>query len=727
MFIPSAVMHGFTLGVAFIIAVNQVGGRSGKSRRVPAAADPPSPPLFFSAPPPQLNFILGLPPLPRHESFIANVAETLTNLAQTNFMAVAFFVVAFGGLYSLSLRYGKVPWSIVLAAAGIVIGWLQGPGGPIATIMSRYGNLQLSLVQVSPIFTSGLSIGLADWLHLFSGALSICVIAVLETLISAAIADRMTKTLFAQSQEVMAVGLANVASGLAGGIPATAALARTALNIKSGATSRAAGIVSGVSIIVLSTALFGLFKFLPLPVVAAILVNVAIKMIEWPEIIQLYHMDKPMFAVAIIVMVVCIVEDPTVGIIAGALLAQVRILFNMRDAHAQLVVYAGRTALMSQLVHLVAAKKAVAAAALKYGAEVTPDVLAALAAPRRAADDAARAASAAALLAGGARPSSDTTTLAAAAAEAAKEPAEEAAAAAAAASSSSSVSASASSLSSLSSPHAAGGARTPRARRPSAVDADIITAPPAAARDAALPVAALYAFPGYFTYVSAQVHRDRLRGLFTPTAGAAARAMPAVRIVVFSLVETYYADPDALETVGTLVEELTRAGYEVYLLGFKPLVFRAACKVHHLHEVRFFADYHALLRFLRKQVVDGVYERPPPLEPHGHGDKAHPPAAAAVAVAGAAAGAGAAAAAPHAASERQRAPLVPGAAAGDDAAWDSIAGARAPAPAHAHAAGAPPLHAYVTRQKSDIDSEWVPGSPSGGAAAPPPGVRVAWQ
>jgi len=46
---------------------------------------------------------------------------------------------------------------------------------------------------------------------------------------------------------------------------------------------------------------------------------------------------------------------------------------------------------------------------------------------------------------------------------------------------------------------------------------------------------------------------------------------------------------------------------------------------------------------------------------------------------------------------------------------------------HAHAAGAPPLHAYVTRQKSDIDSEWVPGSPSGGTAAPPPGVRVAWQ
>ena len=235
-FIPSAVMHGFTLGVAFIIAVNQ------------------------------LNFILGLPALPRHESFLANVAESLRNLAQTNWLAVVFFAAAFGALYTLSLRYGKVPWSIVLAGVGIIIGWMQGLNGPIATILSRYGDLDLQLVQISAIFTTGLNISTSDWISLLTGAASICVIAVLETLISAAIADRMTKTLFNQQREVMAVGLANLASGLAGGIPATAALARTALNIKSGATSRAAGIVSGLAIIILSTALFGLFKFLPLPV-----------------------------------------------------------------------------------------------------------------------------------------------------------------------------------------------------------------------------------------------------------------------------------------------------------------------------------------------------------------------------------------------------------------------------------------------------------------------------
>lgn len=94
---------------------------------------------------------------------------------------------------------------------------------------------------------------------------SIAVVAVLETLISAFIADRMTKTLFDQRREVLGIGITNFISGLAGGIPATAALARTSLNIRSGASSRASGIVNGVSLIILSVVLFDLFKFLPLP------------------------------------------------------------------------------------------------------------------------------------------------------------------------------------------------------------------------------------------------------------------------------------------------------------------------------------------------------------------------------------------------------------------------------------------------------------------------------
>jgi sulfate permease, SulP family len=98
----------------------------------------------------------------------------------------------------------------------------------------------------------------------------------------------MTKTKFNQKQEVFALSLGNVFSGMFGGIPATAALARTALNIKSGATSRVSGIICSAGVAALSLAFLPYFKFLPLPNIAAILVNVAIRMIDFDEIKHIY-------------------------------------------------------------------------------------------------------------------------------------------------------------------------------------------------------------------------------------------------------------------------------------------------------------------------------------------------------------------------------------------------------------------------------------------------------
>ena len=115
----------------------------------------------------------------------------------------------------------------------------------------------------------------------------------------------MTRTKFNQRQEVLALSIANVMSGVFGGIPATAALARTALNIKTGATSRMAGIISCMSmqphsfqensfqtyhdvafsgVLFLSLVVLPYFKYLPLPNIAAMLCVVAFRMIEFEEI-----------------------------------------------------------------------------------------------------------------------------------------------------------------------------------------------------------------------------------------------------------------------------------------------------------------------------------------------------------------------------------------------------------------------------------------------------------
>ncbi len=99
----------------------------------------------------------------------------------------------------------------------------------------------------------------------------------------------MTKTKFNQRREVFAISLANIFAGIFGGIPATAALARTALNIKSGATSRISAIICSFSVVALSLVFLPYFKFLPLPNIAAILVNSAIRMIEVEEIAHIYR------------------------------------------------------------------------------------------------------------------------------------------------------------------------------------------------------------------------------------------------------------------------------------------------------------------------------------------------------------------------------------------------------------------------------------------------------
>ena len=117
-------MHGFTMGVAFIIAANQ------------------------------LNFLLGLPKLTRHPEFMANLFETFKNINQANGAAILFFAISFGCLFQLSRKYGKVPWAVVLAIAGIIIGFASESAGStrIKTIRSQYGDLSLQLVMVSAYF-----------------------------------------------------------------------------------------------------------------------------------------------------------------------------------------------------------------------------------------------------------------------------------------------------------------------------------------------------------------------------------------------------------------------------------------------------------------------------------------------------------------------------------------------------------------------------------------------
>lgn len=296
-FIPSSTIHGFVFGVACIIMFNQI------------------------------NFALGLTNIKLHESFVANVAESLRHLSDTVPAAVILFIITLAVLFLLARLLPHIPGAIMISPIAIGLGYVvstKNIGFSIATLQSKFSSLH---PQLFVPFRFQLSFSL------ILPALTIAVIAVLETLISARIADGMTKTKHDKSKEMLGLSLANIVSGLAGGIPATAALARTTLNIKSGCTHKASAGISSIAIIAISFLFLGYFKYMPLPVIAAILTVVGIRMIEFRHFKKMFTLDKTQFVIAMLVATVTVVEDPIVGIIVGAITSM--ILFMKSHAHGQ--------------------------------------------------------------------------------------------------------------------------------------------------------------------------------------------------------------------------------------------------------------------------------------------------------------------------------------------------------------------------------------------------------
>lgn len=308
-FIPSSVMHGFTLGVALIIGLNQ------------------------------LNFALGLKGLPAHESFADNIMESLGHAYQAHVPTVTVFLMTLALLFLLLKLTPKIPGPVIVAVLGIGLGYLSETGMfslGLLTLLSKYGELKATLIQI-PVF----ALPTLDF-TLAKAVLTISVVAVLETLLSAKIADGMTKTRFDQKREMLGLGLANIASGLAGGLPATGVLARTALNVKMGATSRVSAAINAVCILGIALLLFPVFQYLPLAVVAGILVFVAIRMIELEHFRQLFLFDKTMWGLSLVVAALTVMIDPIVGILAGASVALLIFVQHLSVGRSDITIHRDR-------------------------------------------------------------------------------------------------------------------------------------------------------------------------------------------------------------------------------------------------------------------------------------------------------------------------------------------------------------------------------------------------
>jgi SulP family sulfate permease len=293
-FIPYPVTIGFTSGIALIIFSSQVKDLLGI-----AAADAPA--AFLD------QWVLVARHVPSAD--VATIAVAAGSLA----------IIL--GWPAVSRR---VPGSVVaLVAATAAVRLLDLP---VATVGTRYGRIDAGLPALQPIAVSFAAVP-----ALIGPAFAIALLAAIESLLSAVVADGMIGGRHRSNMELVAQGVANMAAPLFGGMPATGAIARTATNVKNGGRTPVAGVTHAVTLLVI-TLFFGRWAgLIPLATLAAILAVVAYHMSEWRRFAAEFRAPKSDVAVLLVTFLLTVLVDLTVAIQVGMVLAAFLFMKRMAE------------------------------------------------------------------------------------------------------------------------------------------------------------------------------------------------------------------------------------------------------------------------------------------------------------------------------------------------------------------------------------------------------------
>lgn len=297
-FIPRPVVVGFTNGIAVLIASTQIRDFFGlRLEQVPGE--------FY----------------PRMVLLIAHAGTA--SRAATAVAAASLAIIL------LSNRlWPRVPGSILALVGGTATAHLLHL--PIETIGSRFGAIPSGLPRlVVPEFQPSLIPGLV------APAVTVALLGAIESLMSAMVADKLSGDRHDSNVELVAQGVANLASPLVGGLPATGAIARTATNIRSGARTPVAGMIHAATLLIILLVAAPLAGAIPLAVLSAILLVVAWNMGEWDEIPELLRLTKTDVAVWLATFWLTVFADLTVAVEVGMILAA--LLFIRRVAETTTV------------------------------------------------------------------------------------------------------------------------------------------------------------------------------------------------------------------------------------------------------------------------------------------------------------------------------------------------------------------------------------------------------
>ncbi|MCD0451562.1 STAS domain-containing protein [Actinocorallia sp. API 0066] len=280
-YVPTPVVEGFTAGIAAVIALQQV----------PAA--------------------LGVP-TPEGENVVAVAAEAVAEFARHPEWASIGLALAVAAAMLLGARWRpSIPFSLPAVLLATV--WAEVAHSPV----TRIGALPSTLPAPSAEFLTA-----SAWGALLPAALAVAALAALESLLSATVADGMgSGPRHDPDRELFGQGVANLVTPLFGGVPATAAIARTAVNVRSGAASRLAALSHALILALIVFAAAPLVGKIPLAALAGVLLATAVRMVEVTALLALARTTRGDAAVLLLTAAATLALDLVKAVVLGMVIA----------------------------------------------------------------------------------------------------------------------------------------------------------------------------------------------------------------------------------------------------------------------------------------------------------------------------------------------------------------------------------------------------------------------
>jgi sulfate permease, SulP family len=291
-YIPRPVTIGFTNGIAILIASTQI------------------------------KDFLGLETGAVPSDFVFRMRLLANSLSSFHWPALLIAISSLLIILIMPRLTKRVPGSIVaLVLATIAVAAF---GIPVDTIGSKFGGIPTGLPHVSlPQFRPELIV------PLLPAAVTVAMLAAIESLLSAVVADGMSGDRHNSNMELLAQGIANLTVPFVGGIPATGAIARTATNIRSGARTPVSGMVHALTLIIILLVAAPLARFIPLAALAAILFVVAYNMSEWREVRTILKLSKADITVWVMTFALTVLADLTIAVEIGLLFAALLYIYRV--------------------------------------------------------------------------------------------------------------------------------------------------------------------------------------------------------------------------------------------------------------------------------------------------------------------------------------------------------------------------------------------------------------